>query len=28
LNVWCGLTSAGLIGPFSFHEKSDRCCVP
>jgi hypothetical protein len=29
LNVWCGLTSAGMIGPFFFLERnSDRCCVP
>jgi hypothetical protein len=29
LNVWCGLTSAGVIGRFFFHEiDRDRCCVP
>jgi hypothetical protein len=28
LNVWCRLTSAGMIGPFFFLEKSDRCYVP
>jgi hypothetical protein len=23
LNMWCGLTSARVVGP-----NSDRCCVP